>query len=110
MGPASRLLSWLSMSPLSSAENFQALQEMAYCTDRVLAACPYNAKGNCLPRSLILYLLAPRFGFRVKFHCGVRKGVSGLDGHAWLTRNDETFLEFTQQRVGMIETFTYPME
>ena len=103
-----KLLHWLSVLPRSPVQNHQDFKELAYCTDRVLKVFPYNAKGNCLPRSLILYTMAPVFGLQVKFHCGVRKGGSGLDGHAWLTQNGEPILEFTQQRVGMIETFIYP--
>lgn len=106
--PLSKLLPRLSGSQPSVGQSLDALRVMAYYIDRILKKFPYNKKGNCLPRSCILYWLAPRYGFSVKFHCGVRKGESGLDGHAWLTMNGQTFLEPTQHSHGMVETVSYP--
>ena len=106
--PLPKLLRWLSWIPLSKTEDLAGMEKMAGYTDSLLALFPYNKKGNCLPRSLILYALAPRYGFQVKFHCGVRKGEEGLEGHAWITREGQTFLEYTRQSIGMVETFIYP--
>ena len=103
-----KLLHLLQSSNFSASEDLLELQQVAYYADRLLKLFPYNAKGNCLPRSLILYVYAPRYGYRVKFHCGVRKSETGLDGHAWLTSNGQPFLESTRQIEGMVETFSYP--
>ena len=108
--PLPKLLPWLRGSNQSGDQNLDALRTMAYYTDRILKKFPYNKKGNCLPRSCMLYWLAPRYGFSVKFHCGVRKGEAALDGHAWLSLNGQTFLEPTQHSYGMVETFSYPKE
>ena len=108
--PLSKLLPWLSPSKRSSKQGLDELKVMTYYTDRMLNMFPYHKKGNCLPRTCMLYRLALEYGFPVKFHCGVRKEDSGLSGHAWLTMNGQTFLESTQQSFGMLETFCYPKE
>lgn len=105
-----RLLHFLQSSKALGAENLLEFQRVVYYTDRILKAFPYNEKGNCLPRSLMLYALAPRYGYRVKFHCGVRKAETGLDGHAWLTVNGKPFWEPSRENVGMVETFSYPQD
>lgn len=106
--PLPRLLQYLSTSRRTEPENFPRLQQAASYTDRILRLFPYNEKGNCLPRSLILYVMAARCGYHVKFHCGVRKSDNGLDGHAWLTVNGQPLLESTKQSEGMVETFSHP--
>ncbi|MGD9851229.1 MAG: lasso peptide biosynthesis B2 protein [Nitrospirales bacterium] len=103
-----KLLHFLHSSQCPDSENLLEFQRVVYYTDRILKAFPYNEKGNCLPRSLILYVLAPRYGYRVKFHCGVRKTETGLDGHAWLTVKGKPFWEPSRETVGMVETFSYP--
>ena len=108
--PLSKLLPWLTPLKRATDQKFDELQIMANFTDRILNMFPYHEKGNCLPRTCMLYWLAPQYGFPVKFHCGVRKGETGLDGHAWLTMNGQMFLEPTQQSLGLIETFSYPKE
>lgn len=103
-----KLLQVLQSSQCSESEKLLEFQRVVFYTDRILQAFPYNEKGNCLPRSLMLYVLAPRYGYRVKFHCGVRKTETGLDGHAWLTVKGQPFCEPSRESVGMVETFTYP--
>jgi hypothetical protein len=71
------------------------LEDMVYYVDRWLTIFPYNAKGNCFPRSLALYWLAQRAGHSVQFCCGVRKMEGRLDGHAWLMSNGQPFHEST---------------
>lgn len=105
-----RLLHFLQPSHCAKSENLHEFQRVVYYTDRLLRAFPYNKKGNCLPRSLMLYVLAPRYGYPVKFHCGVRKTETGLDGHAWLTVKGQPFWESSREPVGMVETFSYPKD
>jgi hypothetical protein len=106
--PLPKLLSLLNPSQNSRAKNLQIIQRAASYTDLILRWFPYNTKGNCLPRSLILFVFANRYGYPVKFHCGIRRGETGLDGHAWLTFNGQVFLESTRQCMGMVETYSYP--
>ncbi len=78
--------------------------------DRWLQLFPYNKKGNCFPRSLALYWFARRLGYPVLFHCGVRKEVSNLDGHAWLTLDRQPFHETGQHWQCFTVTFSYPQD
>ena len=84
------------------------MDDLTYYVDRWLQLFPYNAKGNCFPRSLALYWFARRSGYPVRFHCGVKKEASKLDGHAWLTLDREPFRELGQHWQGFTVTFSYP--
>jgi hypothetical protein len=84
------------------------MDDLAYYVDRWLQVFPYNARGNCFPRSLSLYWFARRMGYPVCFHCGVRKEGSNLDGHAWLTLDREPFHELGQHWQSFTVTFSYP--
>jgi hypothetical protein len=81
---------------------------LVYYVDRWLELFPYNKKGNCFPRSLALYWFARRLGYPVRFQCGVRKDVSHLDGHAWLTLDRLPFHETGQHWQHYTVTFSYP--
>jgi Transglutaminase-like superfamily len=85
-------------------------EDLVYYVDRWLQLFPYNKKGNCFPRSLALYWFARRLGYPVLFHCGVRKEVSNLDGHAWLTLDHQPFHETGQQWQRFTVTFSYPQD
>jgi transglutaminase superfamily protein len=82
--------------------------DLVYYVDRWLQLFPYNKKGNCFPRSLALYWFARRLGYPVHFHCGVRKEISNLAGHAWLTLDCQPFHEMGQHWQGFTVTFSYP--
>lgn len=76
--------------------------------DRWLQLFPYNKRGNCFPRSLVLYRLARQLGYPVVFHCGVRKEAASLDGHAWLTLGSDVFYEPGTHWQRFTVTFSYP--
>ena len=84
------------------------IEDLIYYVDRWLQLFPYNKKGNCFPRSLALYWFARQLGYPVLFHCGVRKEVSNLDGHAWLTLDHQPFHETGQHWQRFTVTFSYP--
>ena len=84
--------------------------DLVYYVDRWLQLFPYNEKGNCFPRSLTLYWFARRLGYPVLFHCGVRKEVSNLEGHAWLTLDRQPFHETGQHWQRFTVTFSYPLD
>jgi hypothetical protein len=86
------------------------MDDVTYYVDRWLQLFPYNKKGNCFPRSLALYWFARRSGYPVLFHCGVRKEVSNLDGHAWLTLDRQSFHETGQHWQCFTVTFSYPSD
>ena len=85
-------------------------EDIVYYVDRWLRLFPYNAKGNCFPRSLALYWFARRAGYQVAFRCGVRKEGAGLDGHAWLTLDRLPFHEPGQHWQHFTVTFSHPPE
>lgn len=96
------------MALTSSPEN-EFIQDVNYYCFRMFRMFPANPKGNCLPRSLILYWFARQCGFPVRFHCGVRWMNESLDGHAWLTLNDVPFLEPKNlEEEGYHETYSFP--
>ena len=76
--------------------------------DRWLQLFPYNTRGNCFPRSLVLYRLARQLEYPVTLHCGVRKEASTLEGHAWLTLGSQVFYEPGAQWQYFTVTFSYP--
>jgi len=85
-----------------------AMKAVVGYVDRWLQLFPYNKRGNCFPRSLVLYRLARQLGYPVVFHCGIRKEASTLDGHAWLTMGSHTFYEPGSQWRYFTVTFSYP--
>lgn len=102
------VLATLSSGAKMGSPDEAEMKKMAYYVDRWLGLFPYNQKGNCFPRSLALYRLARRRGYPVRFHCGVRKEVSGLEGHAWLTLESQTFHESGTLWRDFTVTFSYP--
>ncbi|MBU6481147.1 MAG: lasso peptide biosynthesis B2 protein [Nitrospirae bacterium] len=105
-----RVLVALSPARVTQARNDSVMDDVTYYVDRWLQLFPYNEKGNCFPRSLALYWFARRSGYPVLFHCGVRKEVSNLDGHAWLTLDRQPFHETGQQWQCFTVTFSYPSD
>jgi len=95
---------------MSKRSDDAAMEDLAYYVDRWLELFPYNRKGNCFPRSLALYWFARRFGYPVRFQCGVRKDASLLDGHAWLTLDDLPFHETGRHWQRYTVTFSYPSD
>lgn len=102
------VLDRLSPRSMTGEPDQAVMEDVVYYVDRWLQLFPYNEKGNCFPRSLTLYWFARRLGYPVFFHCGVRKEVSNLDGHAWLTLDHQPFYETGQQSQRFTVTFSYP--
>lgn len=106
----SLVLDTLTAPALNRTSDATILDDWVYYVDRWLQIFPYNAKGNCFPRSLALYWRARRCGYPVYFHCGVKKEGTKLDGHAWLTLERKPFCEMSQQWQRFTVTFSYPAE
>ena len=102
------VLATLSSGSVTGTPDEAEIKKMAYYVDRWLRLFPYNQKGSCFPRSLALYRLARRRGYPVRFHCGVRKDTSGLEGHAWLTLETQVFHEPGTLWRDFTITFSYP--
>jgi len=102
------VLDRLSPCSMTGKPDEVVMGDLVYYVDRWLTLFPYNKKGNCFPRSLALYWFARRLGYPVLFHCGVRKEVSNLDGHAWLALDRQPFHETGQHWQCFTVTFSYP--
>ncbi|MCC6140669.1 MAG: lasso peptide biosynthesis B2 protein [Nitrospira sp.] len=105
-----RVLKRLDPVALSGNPDQARFEDLVYYLDRWLQLLPYNAKGNCFPRSLALYWFATRSGYPVSFHCGVRKDKAGLDGHAWLMLDRQPFHEPGQHWQQFTVTYSFPSD
>lgn len=77
--------------------------------DGLCARVPSLQDKRCLPRAIVLYHFARRYGYPAVFRCGVqRKDGKSLDGHAWLTLDDRPFLESDATIRPFVVTFSYP--
>jgi hypothetical protein len=103
-----RVLDQLSSLCMAAEPDDSAIKRLVGYVDCWLRWFPYNTKGNCFPRSLAIYGFARQLGYPVVFHCGVRKGASNLDGHAWLTLGSYAFYEPGKQWRDFTVTFSYP--
>jgi hypothetical protein len=103
-----KVLEAITPESTKSPRSFWNAGDLAYLTDRWLTLFPYNVKGNCYPRSLVLYRFAKLAGDPVHFHCGIRKLNGNLDGHAWLTLDGQPYHEPTLHWRTFIVTFTFP--
>lgn len=53
------------------------------------------AEGACLPRALAMYAALRRQGWSVDFVSGVRRGATGLTGHAWIEEDGALLRELS---------------
>lgn len=73
---------------------------LAEWVDRVLARLPPPWRRTCLKRALVLHYLIRRAGRSAELRIGVRRDEhSALAAHAWLVRNDEPYLESSEDQV-----------
>ncbi len=77
-------------------------------TDILLWRHPFPLSGQCLPRALLLYYFATRFGLPVQFHCGVYRTGRALGGHAWISLKGEPYKETTNPEEYYAVTFSFP--
>lgn len=103
-----QVLALLDRSADAARYDVLTLERRIYYVDRWLELFPYNTKGNCFPRALALYWLARRVGRPVRFYCGIKREDSKLDGHAWLTLDQEPFHELSEQWRQYTVTFSFP--
>jgi hypothetical protein len=103
-----RVLDRLSPRSGKGTPDAAVMKFLAYYLDCWLRLFPYNKRGNCFPRALALYRFARQRGYPVRFHCGVRREAAGLDGHAWVTLDSETFHEPGTHWQDFTVTFSYP--
>jgi hypothetical protein len=65
-------------------------------------------KNPCLYRSLILFHFLRRRGLHSQIHFGIKKDVSPIEGHSWLSLNGEVFLEKADLQLNYADIYSYP--
>ena len=87
----------------------RAMERVRSYADGLVWRIPYLRERKCLPRALTLYYFATRFGYPVRFHCGVCRGANQrLEGHAWLVLGGRPFLEPEDPTAKYAVTLTFP--
>jgi hypothetical protein len=73
---------------------------------------PTNSEGDCLVRSLAIYAALREQGWPVCFVSGVRRGVGGVQGHAWVELDGRVLAELGEPRNRELYqvNFAYPAE
>lgn len=104
------VLSLLEPQPGLTEGAHTPVEDLVHYVDRWLLLFPYNTKGSCFPRSVVLYRGARQAGLPVRLHCGVRREGGTLDGHAWLTLDGHPFQEPSRQWQQYTVTFSYPFD
>ncbi len=105
--PLPRLVPWLGKRRRRPSPQPVKDQAAAEWVDAVLHRLPWPWRRTCLKRSAVLYHLLRREGVPVELRIGVRRDPSRhLAAHAWLTRNQESYLEARPDEGGGVEDFT----
>ena len=84
------------------------VRELATRVDRVLLAARPLVRPGCLSRGVTLYYILRRAGVDVRLVFGVGKPNEGVEGHCWLVKDDEPFLEAVDPRPIFTEMVSIP--
>jgi len=76
--------------------------------DRILGAARPLVRPGCLTRGLTHYYFLRRAGVDVQLRYGLATPVGESDGHCWLVRDGEPFLERADPRELYVETYRLP--
>jgi Transglutaminase-like superfamily len=76
--------------------------------DRLLAAGHPAVRPGCLTRGLTHYFFLRRAGVDVQLRYGLGTPVGESEGHCWLVRDGEPFLESVDPRGQYVETYSIP--
>ena len=76
--------------------------------DRILGAGRPLVRPGCLTRGLTHYYFLRRAGVDVQLRYGLGTPVGESDGHCWLVRDGEPFLERSDPRELYVETYRLP--
>ena len=76
--------------------------------DRLLAAGHPAVRPGCLTRGLTYYFFLRRAGVDVQLQYGLATPLGESDGHCWLVRDGEPFLERVDPRGHYVETYSIP--
>ena len=76
--------------------------------DRLLSAGRPVVRPGCLTRGLTHYYFLRRAGVDVQLRYGLGQPIGEEDGHCWLVRDGEPFLERVDPRGRYVETYSIP--
>lgn len=76
--------------------------------DRILAAGRPIVRPGCLTRGVTLYYLLRRAGVNVTLQFGVGRVEGTYEGHCWLVRDGEPYLERVDPRPMFTGTYSIP--
>jgi Transglutaminase-like superfamily len=76
--------------------------------DRLLSAGRPVVRPGCLTRGLTHYYFLRRAGVDVELQYGLAHPIGKADGHCWLVRDGEPFLERDDPRGRYVETYSIP--
>jgi hypothetical protein len=76
--------------------------------DRLLSAGRPVVRPGCLTRGLTHYYFLRRAGVDVQLRYGLGRPIGETDGHCWLVRDGEPFLERVDPRGRYVETYSIP--
>ena len=76
--------------------------------DRLLSAGRPVVRPGCLTRGLTHYYFLRRAGVDVQLRYGLGQPIGEGDGHCWLVRDGEPFLERVDPRERYVETYSIP--
>ena len=76
--------------------------------DRILAAGRPVVRPGCLTRGLTHYYFLRRAGADVQLRYGLATPIGDTDGHCWLVKDGEPFLERADPRELYVETYRLP--
>ena len=76
--------------------------------DRILAAGRPVVRPGCLTRGLTHYYFLRRAGADVELAFGVGQVDGSMEGHCWLVRHGEPYLERKDPRAHFVQTYVVP--
>lgn len=114
------LIKFIKMQQLIYFLNIKSANNRNYLEDKIVKYTDYIltrnfmfCKKTCLNRSIILYRFLNKAGIKVTLNIGIKRVLSGskktdLQGHAWLTCNDNYYAESVPQETkSYIKTYEY---
>lgn len=88
-----RLLKMLASRNTTTVVDTAQIDKTVRFTSFVLSRRRLGNKSWCLKRSLLLYHFLGQAGLPVEINFGIQKTNDSLEGHAWLTRGGEVYLD-----------------
>jgi hypothetical protein len=96
--PLPTLARWLRPKRRASLVNLERVQGIIQAVDEVFARSSSLVRRGCLTRGITLYFFLCRAGLDIELHFGAGEVKGSFEGHCWLEKDGEPFLEATDPR------------